>query len=236
MNNLEYYIGLFEVRKDVLNKCFQDSDCMELHLKTSQMVEDLIGLKDLFNSSCGPTYTQGCIELQLALESIVFGRYRHAYSSVRLSLELFLASIKFSTNEYEARLWQLGKRDISWKGLVSEENGLFSNDFFSCFASDISDYRKGYLSIISKVYRECSEFVHGNPHTHLPSSEEINFNKDLVIATYEKVETVVECIVFMIVSRFLYGFSTDLKNRYEATILDRLGHISEVRNAFNVGV
>lgn len=60
-------------------------------------------------------------------------------------------------------IWQRGQCDMSWTQIVDDQNGIFGKQFISTYANDIDTGRSLELLTIAKnVYRECSEFVHGN--------------------------------------------------------------------------
>lgn len=105
-------------------------------------------------------------EYQHALMAVVLGQYRQAFGSLRTYLELTCAALFFSANELHLRLWLRGEEDVSWSRLIDEDVGVFSHTFARAFFPELKDDVVHYRELAKKVYRECSEFVHANPHTH----------------------------------------------------------------------
>lgn len=109
-------------------------------------------------------------EYQFALYALAAANYRHAFISLRLFFELALSTVQFSASELKLRLWLANKADIVWSGLVHEEHGVYAKPFVSAFEPELAESSTQYSALAQKAYRECSEHVHGNAHTH-PESD-----------------------------------------------------------------
>lgn len=172
-------------------------------------------------------------EYQHALNAVCHGNYRQAFSSLRLALELWLAGISFSTTERELRAWKARKQDIVWGKLIDENNGILSKALISLFCPQLEQHAASYRVICEKIYRECSEYVHGNHHTHALLPQEISFNQLTFREWCAKSET------FKLVCLFCYTYRyseivaiTGLANIGQP-IGDALGHIPEIRSLGN---
>ncbi len=97
-------------------------------------------------------------EFHLSIYASASGSYRHAHIGLRLFLELFCAGVFFSAYEIKLRLWLAGSEgsDINWSAISNVETGIFSVNFLRAFNPDISGSGKQYMTLATRVYRECS--------------------------------------------------------------------------------
>lgn len=84
--------------------------------------------------------------------------YRNAYISLRSGIELSLAYVYFLDHNYEYLFWKQDKYDVKWSVLESEDVGVLSKKYLSLFSED--EFEKLFC-VCRKVYRDCSQFVHG---------------------------------------------------------------------------
>lgn len=173
-------------------------------------------------------------EYQFSLYAAAGGSYRHAHISLRLFTELFLAGIFFSAYEIKLRAWLTGAADsdIIWSAITHADTGVLSPAFLRTFHPGIETRAKQYQTIASAVYRECSEFVHGNMHTHQAEDPGIAFSRDSLIAYVERTEAVRLCIMFAFCGRYLTLLPLDEREPLREVVIEVLGHIKSVRHAF----
>jgi hypothetical protein len=173
---------------------------------------------------------QACArEYQFALFALTQGQYRAAFVALRLSLELALAGVQWSANERELRQWSRGQRDLAWAALIDPENGVLSKTFVSLFTEALVDETPNYRGSAATVYRECSEYVHGNAHTHRTLPAQILFDL-LAFDTWHSKASVVRLVIsFVLAARYLGDFDAPARSRLEASLLDHLGHSKGVR-------
>lgn len=169
-------------------------------------------------------------EYQHALNAVCHGNYRQAFTSLRLALELWLAAISFSSSEKDLRAWRARKQDIVWSNLIDKDNGVLSKHHIVLFFPEIEQHAATFRVICEKLYRECSEYVHGNHHTHALLPQDISFNQKTFHDWCAKSDT------FKLVCLFCYTYRyceliklNDLAN-IDHPIGDTLGHISEIRS------
>src|SRR5450755_2781684 len=62
--------------------------------------------------------------LELGLFALVSGLYRQAYASLRLAVELTAGLCWFSTHRLDLAEWQSGERDLIWKELSNDQEGV----------------------------------------------------------------------------------------------------------------
>jgi hypothetical protein len=171
-------------------------------------------------------------EYQLALYAASCANYRHASISLRLVLELALATVYFSAYELRLRKWLNNTYDIIWTSLINSDDGVFAKAFVSAFNPGMAHLGKQYSTIAEKVYRECSEYVHGNLHTHTKPSEPIGFDRSMLLAWTERADAVRLSFIFAFAARYLCLLSVDSKNDLEALITESLGYIPAVREHY----
>lgn len=172
-------------------------------------------------------------EYQFALFALVSGQYRHAFGGLRLFFELMLATVYFSAHEIDFRMWAKDSKDINWTILKDNQSGIFSVNFIRAFNPDFSDSARHYLAIAEVVYRECSEFVHGNANTHTILPTDIAFHKEAFFSWHEKAETMRLAIIFAFSARYLSYVSDDAKDLLEPIVTDTLGNLLAVQNIFS---
>lgn len=175
-------------------------------------------------------------EYQFALLSVVTGQYRSSFISLRLALELSLASVQWSANERELREWRIGRRDSNWNALVDAENGILSKQFVRLFSEGLADEAPRYRALAAAVYRECSEYVHGNAHTHEEIPENIAFHETSFDAWMSKASVVRLVITFVLAARYLEDLEGPARSRLEGALLDHLGHSVAVRTIIGAPV
>lgn len=172
-------------------------------------------------------------EYQFALFALVAGQYRHAFGGLRLFFELMLATVQFSAHEIDYRMWARDSKDINWSALKDSQNGVFSTSFIRAFNPVFSDCAKQYLAIAEAVYRECSEFVHGNAGTHAILPSDITFQKEAFFSWHDKAATMRMAIIFAFSARYLNYVSKEAADRMEPIITDVLGNLQPVQAIFS---
>lgn len=168
-------------------------------------------------------------EYQFALLSVVTGHYRSAFASLRLALELGLACVQWSANERELREWRIGKRDSNWNALMDQDNGILSKQFVRLFSEGLADETPTYRGAAVAVYRECSEYVHGNAHTQRGIPAGLIFDQDAFNSWIRKASVVRLVTTFSLSARYLEDLASVERLRLEGTLLDHLGHSIAVR-------
>ncbi|NPU11796.1 hypothetical protein HL666_13575 [Bradyrhizobium sp. 83002] len=171
-------------------------------------------------------------EYHFSLCALASANYRHAFISLRLFFELSLASIQFSASELKLRLWLANRSDIVWSTLIHEDNGVFGAAFMSAFQPELSNSAKQYSALAQKAYRECSEHVHGNVHTHLPNGTPTGFEKETLAEWASLADTIRLCVIFAFASRFLGSLSPENLNRLEDIFLDSLGTLPAIQAVY----
>ena len=172
-------------------------------------------------------------EYQFALYALCSGQYRYAFGGIRLFFELMLSVVQFSAHEIDYHLWYKDKKDINWAALKNQETGIFSVNFIRAFNPDLADRGKQYSAIAESVYRECSEFVHGNALTHHNLPNDISFHEEAFSAWHTKASVMRIAIIFAFTSRFLNHIPHQKMLIIEPVIMEVLGHLQPIQDAFS---
>lgn len=175
-----------------------------------------------------------CEQLVHSTYCILSGQYRSGKHSLRLALELSLATIYFSAHNIDFREWKLSKKDITWSALTSEESGVFSDKFSSIYNPSLSKKALEYLKSTKEIYRSLSEYVHGNPSTLENPLTTVSIEPAKSKESIGEMNRVITIIHFAIVFRYLNETITDkkAKEKIETPTLEMFGSISEIRRLF----
>ena len=130
-------------------------------------------------------------------------------------------------------MWAKDSKDINWNLLKDAQTGVFSVNFIRAFNPDFSDSAKQYSAIAEVVYRECSEFVHGNASTHATLPLDITFQKEAFFNWHDKAATMRLAIMFAFSARYLNYITKDARDRMEPIITDLLGNLPPVQTIFS---
>ena len=132
------------------------------------------------------------------------------------------------------RLWKLGKQDIYWNNIIDEEQGFFSKKYFTAFAPFLIEEILFFREMARKLYRECSEFIHGNYSTYKVLPESLRYEEAVFRDWHEKAETARLLVVFSLCVRYLGELSNDDKRILEICIMDHIGHVKSIEQLFQV--
>jgi hypothetical protein len=228
----EYYLEINNKCKEIIEKSFSEENQLLLsnnHAFISDLQEWLEVLKSRPEYDL---YEMAFREYQYSLIQVSQGLYRQAFNSLRFFIEHTLAALYFSYKEMDLRLWMLGQQDIYWSNITDENNGVFSKNFFKAFSPLLIDESSLFGQMGKKVYRECSEFTHGNYITREVLPLNLEFNQELFNNFNEKTETARMLVVFSLCARYLNFLDSEAKARLEPNIMEHVGHISGIHTSF----
>lgn len=175
----------------------------------------------------------GIREYQFALLALAQGQYRQAFMALRLFFELSLCAILFSANELHLRTWLKGVRDLNWAAIVDKDAGVLSTTFLHVFFEEVSGYASQYRAIAETVYRECSEFVHGNANTQGALPADVRYSASAFKAWHEKAKNMRLVLSFALCARYLKFLDAASMTKLEGFIGDQLGHVAAIREFFD---
>ncbi len=170
-------------------------------------------------------------QLESSMMSLALGFYRQAFYTLRLSFEMGMGAAYFSTNKMEHSEWIQGKSDIIWSKMLDVESGVLSSRFSDAFYPELSHLVKDYREKSNILYRQLSEFVHGNYETWSKSGMQIQYNKNTVTEYFSQYREVVGILLFVLCIRYL---KTIPKSNLESIefVSDEFKHIEAIRIHF----
>lgn len=171
-------------------------------------------------------------ELELSIITLNFGFYSKSYAGLRFFLERSLVAILFSSQELEFRLWEKGGRDTSWSEITDENNGIFSEKFSRAFFPELKDEIKHFRTMTKKVYRECSEYVHGNNSIIQAMPSHLEFSKTIFESWHDKFETVSRIVLFTLNLRYAKHLPNDVLNTLEDVNSDHFNSIKPIQELY----
>lgn len=232
MDVLEHYRGLFRNSDTVMTEMV-GANGVEALIVSHNYLLDFDAIKMAIAGRPEAAVLDSAVkEYQFALFALVSGQYRHAFGGLRLFFELMLSTVQFSAHEIDYRMWAKDSKDINWNSLKDPQNGVFATNFIRAFNPGFSDCGKQYSAIAEAVYRECSEFVHGNAGTHAILPADIAFQKEAFFSWHDKAAIMRIAIVFAFSARYLNYISQDAKDRLEPIITDVIGTLAPVQDIF----
>lgn len=126
----------------------------------------------------------------------------------------------------------LGRQDIYWQNIIDIDKGIFSKSFVEAFCPELTEEVSVYREMARTVYRECSEYTHGNFRTHRYLPEKLEFNKIVFEAWHDIAETARIVILFAFCVRYLFFLDRAKKATIEPSVMEHLGHVIPIRAYF----
>jgi hypothetical protein len=229
----EHYKALLGKQGELLAEMLGDAESLSSFTQSNDYGNDLEKLTaSLGNRPEAIIWRLAGREYQFALTEAAVANYRHAYMALRLSMELSLGAIYFSAYEIKLRRWLSGTADILWEPIINKDEGIYSKNFITAFGPDFATDGAQYGTLVAVAYRECSEFVHGNLHTHVDPNEPMKFDKGAFMLWNERANSVRLGVLFAYAARYLAFMSAESKNSLEAIMTGDLGHLAGVQAAF----
>jgi hypothetical protein len=232
----DYYENLHHACGEVLTESFA-ADTAGSHASSHSFVSDLEQWYALLKDRPeGPILKAALAEYQFALLAVVQGQYRQAFMALRLSFELIMGTSYFSANEFQLRQWLCGERDLVWSALIDAESGVLSKQFVKAFYEELAEEALQYRAMGQEVYRECSEYVHGNALTHTSLYGKVSFQQKAFDAWHDKARTVRLVSSFALCARYVYLTDSTNRSKLETVLIDNLGHMPAIRRILGAPV
>jgi hypothetical protein len=169
-----------------------------------------------------------CSQLETSSLALSFGLYRQAMSSLRLTFEISLGCVHFSVHKLEHKEWLVGRADIKWSALIDEDCGLFSHRFADAFFPELREYSQDYGVRAKALYRNLSEFVHGNSDTWESGGIALASNEVLLQKYFLLLQQMGEVILYILCCRYLKNISKEDFDDVQS-IFEQLTHIAPIR-------
>jgi hypothetical protein len=223
------YQAVLDERQKQFNLHFSDAELSALHQDAHARLLDIE--RTFFLISKRREYKMFELAFQLlgdGLCHLASANYKVAFYCLRSFLEMSCAAVRFSAFEYELRQWEVGNRDVSWSVISGDETGCFSKNFAAAFLPALKEETKHYASLAQRTYRECSEYVHGNPSSH----DELNgIQIERAKHWFELFSTAYTSVMFCLFVRYLSDYHEELIGDAElnAIVIAEIGHFSSIR-------
>lgn len=228
-----HYRGLADRGRSLVDDMVGDAAALAAQTTSHNFLADFDALRaSIEERPEAALLAAGITEYQFALYALSIGSYRHAFSSLRLTMELMLGTVHFSAHEIKYRKWTMKSEDIVWNALVDRETGIFANNFIGAFFPELRTEGAAYRAMAETVYRECSEYVHGNYHTHLDSDSSREFNSSLFSLWHERAGTVRLVFIFAFSARYLALLTPEKRTSLEGVVIDSLGSMAPIRDLY----
>jgi hypothetical protein len=205
----------------------------ELQAKSHLFVSELDTWGQVLSTRAeGPLLHVVAKEYEAALLALSQGHYRAAFKALRLVIELTLQAVYLSAYRLELQEWIEGRRDTEWSTLKDPKNGVLSPRFAQAFFPELGKDVLHLNSLADKLYRECSEYVHGNlqQSSNLPS--ELCFDGELFAAWHKSADVAARVLSFALSLRYLRELGAECRTSLETALMTRLGHLGAVRRQF----
>lgn len=168
--------------------------------------------------------------LEISLLSQTYCLYRNAFGSLRLSLEMLFGGIYFSTNLLDFIEWSKSSKDLNWSIINDPDNGVLSHRFYNAFFPEIKEDAPRYQTKAKDLYRDLSEYVHGNHHTWSLDKKALKIEKSEIQLYKKCLLTFNEIAMFALTLRFFKNFDKNNIEHIEPIILQNLNHILPIHD------
>ncbi|WLR51082.1 hypothetical protein LC040_18205 [Bacillus tianshenii] len=217
----KYYINLMDKSKNILIESFKSkSNFSNCHAFLDDLDNWITILSERYEKQL---YLSAINEYQRSLYLVLQGSYRQAFIALRFFIEHTCAAIYFSVREIDYRFWTKGQLDISWSKVTDRDLGVFSKKYISLYFEGLSEYYEQFDSLAKKLYRECSEYTHGNYITYQHLDHELKYNQELFDKFIETAQNVNRLITFILTARFWNSMDFKQRNKLESSITDYIG-------------
>lgn len=229
-------LHLRDLQVEAIDQALNDQEIAQELNEATQRIDDLTNfVKCRSQRAENKVFELAIRELNQSFLAALNSHYRQSFSGQRLSLELWFAGIQFSMNELAFRKWKMDKQDIVWSSLINSSDGILSVEVARVYWAVAEKRVPTYRNLAEKVYRECSQFVHGNNETHHYLPQTFGYSRKVLQAWKSNLDT----ITLLFSYTFLLRFNEELTNldyeKLAQPITDILGHLSEARELLNKG-
>ncbi|MEU3690290.1 hypothetical protein [Streptomyces narbonensis] len=170
----------------------------------------------------------------LAFYAAMSGLYRQAFSSLRSFIEVTVGATFLSSHEFKRRQWVSGEIDISWKSIVSPDDGLYSTPFLKEFCPEAVGDREEMLSKLKQAYRRCSEYIHGNVSTSRLLPTEITYRDEITAEWLAVASSSLLTVIHCLMVRYYKDLPSGQKGTVEGSLEDHYAHLVSVRTLLDL--
>lgn len=229
----EHYIELGKKTNEILDESLKSED-IEILASNHLFLDDFAKWLDVLKERPEYDILKNAIkEYQISILSNSLGLYQQAFMGLRFFFERTLVALLFSANEIELNLWKIGERDTYWNEIIDESKGVFLLKFCRAFFPELNDEINHFLAITKKVYRECSEYAHGNHSAICKIPDTLVYSEELFNEWNIKAGIIRRIILFTFCLRYLKSFNFDKIRIVENSINEELKSISQITEILN---
>ncbi|WP_294674779.1 hypothetical protein [uncultured Fluviicola sp.] len=172
--------------------------------------------------------TNSIQSLELSIISQTYCLYRNAFSSLRLSMEMLFGGVFFSTATLDFIEWTKSSRDLNWSTINDLNNGVLSHRFCNAFFLELKDKNEEYYTKAKELYRDLSEYVHGNHHTWITESEALKIEEKEIILFNKSLKSFFEIANFVLCLRYLKTLKQSQLEQVEPIVMQTLNHVEPI--------
>lgn len=171
-------------------------------------------------------------QLDFSAFNMSLGMYRQAFSSLRLAFEMTLGVVYFSINKLEHNEWLIGKNDIKWSKLIDEDSGILSKRFSTAFFPELSNDIVSSNGKAKELYRELSEYVHGNHETWNNNEVMLKRNDELITQYFNLFSKYSEITLLVLFCRYIKSINEYSIDGISIFFLEEMHEYSPIREYF----
>jgi hypothetical protein len=93
----------------------------------------------------------------------------------------------------------------------------------------MKEYCPQYLAMATAVYRECSEFVHGNRSSFNGIDSKIQFVPEIMDKWLDRADTISRLVKFAFLVRYLPHSDGSVRNSFEQMALENFGDLAPIQ-------
>jgi hypothetical protein len=97
----------------------------------------------------------------------------------------------------------------------------------------MKDYCEQYQVLAGTLYRECSEYVHGNHSSYEGVDAGISFNISKLDSWLDRADTARMVVKFAFLTRYLLHVDRNVQNILEELALDQFQYCEPIRDVFS---
>lgn len=233
MNVDEKFKNLKDICNIIYESSIQTQENLDILSKSHHQLNDLKFWFSILNDRPEYIILETAIkELEISMITLNFGFYSKSYAGLRFFLERSLVAILFSSQEIELKLWEKGERDTYWSEIIDENNGIFSSKFSRAFFPELKDEIKHYKKLTEKVYRECSEYVHGNNSAIQSVPCNLSYSLQSFNSWHRKFNAITRIILFTLNLRYLKHLPYDKLKDLEDINSDNFNSIKAIQELY----
>ena len=199
-----------------------------------QFVEDLSSWHVAMGSEVELARSAGR-ELEASGLLVTLGLYRQAFASLRLALELLVACCHFASHKLELEDWRRDRADIRWSSVLGGENGVFSARQVNALFPELADLASGFDKRSRQLYRQLSEYVHGNARVWQASGS-LAYRPEAALLWADHVDELAELAELALLVRYAREHADELRPAFGTRIGERTSHVPAIRALTSDGV